>query len=288
MRIVFVVVGGFDADDQELLDALLQTWASLDLALTWLSDTQWSEPTLLPGWSVQDVVSHLNGFESQWFLGRHCEVDLPKPWPSHVHNDIAADNERWVLERRNWMPLRLLTEFREVVEARTKQLNAARFYPQGFDTLVTTFRGDETMRAALETRLVDIACHEQDIRQAINKPGNLDSLGITFVREQMISSLGWVASKQAMLPEGSIVAISLFGDHQETIIIKVSGGRGRLVDAADGNIPTAAATMHGEVFLGVTTGRIDPTAAIADSRIKLRGDPALAAPFAKALRILSI
>jgi uncharacterized protein (TIGR03083 family) len=285
---VFVAVGAFDNDDQELLEALLQTWASLDLVLTWLSDAQWAQSTALPGWSVQDVVSHLSGFESQWFLGRKCNVDLPSPWPAHVGNDIAADNERWVIERRDWAPARLLAEFQDVVEARTKQLNAARFYPQGFDTLVTTFRGDETLRAALETRLVDIACHEQDIRRAIDKPGNIDSLGITFVREQMISSLGWVASKQAMLPEGSIVAVSLYGDHQETIIVKVSGGRGRLVEAADGNIPTAAATMHDEVFLGVTTGRIDATAAIDDGRIKLRGDAELAAPFAKALKILSV
>ena len=44
--------------------ALGEVWASLSDLLGELSDEQWSLPTPLPGWSVQDNVSHIVGTEA--------------------------------------------------------------------------------------------------------------------------------------------------------------------------------------------------------------------------------
>ena len=44
--------------------ALGEVWASLSDLLGELSDEEWSLPTPLPGWNVQDNVSHIVGTEA--------------------------------------------------------------------------------------------------------------------------------------------------------------------------------------------------------------------------------
>lgn len=270
--------------DEELLDTLKDTWASLGTLLDSLPDSSLDLPTDCPGWSVRDQFSHLNGFESEWFLGRYAPTVDGSLYP-HVKNELGGGNEAWVAERKYWTIDDLRHEFHDVVRARLVQLNSARYFPQGLDTVITSFRGDETMRSVLETRLFDVWIHEQDIRRAVAKPGNIDGPAMIHALDRMLASMPWVAAKQAKLDEGSVVAVTLFGSRQITSTVMVTGGRGKMVHAAD-HRPAAAITMHEETFLLITTGRTTIGPLIDDGKITLRGNRSLAESMALALRVL--
>ncbi len=276
----------FTDGDKALIDTMTQTWASISDLLRSLPEDDWKRPSYLAGWDVQAIVSHLIGFESQWFLGRTPEIGLINPAPKHVQNEIAADNERWVTQWEELSPAALMSEFDSMVEARTKHLNAARFYPKGFETPIRTFRGDQPMRDAVATRIVDTAIHEQDIRHACELVWNPVGPGIAFARNQMLNSLGYVAAKQAGLPDGTVIAVTLYGTYQTTVGILVEDGRGRTVSPAE-HQPVAAVTMHDEIFMLVTTGRVPAAEAIQAERIKVRGNTQLASHFASAMRIIN-
>jgi uncharacterized protein (TIGR03083 family) len=277
----------FDSSDQAIIDALTHTWRSIRWLLGDLPPEAWDQRSILPGWDVHAIVAHLVGFEHQWFLGKKPYAEPIQTWPTHVTNELGADNERSVFDWSETHSNELLEAFDEMVGARTKQLLAARFYPSGFDTPVLTFRGDESMRNALQTRLFDIALHEQDIRWSLKCPGNLDGPGIDYVRTQMLNALGYVAGKAADLPDGTVVAVTLFGSHQRTVAVAVQDGRGALVPLAQ-NRAVCAVTMHDEVFLQVTTGRRSAPEALVCEDIKVRGDLEIARRFAVCLQVHSL
>jgi uncharacterized protein (TIGR03083 family) len=271
-------------DDQAIFDTLKHTWTSIRQLASLLSEDQWDTSSALPGWDVHAVFSHVIGFELEWFLGREATSPTPDPWPTHVTNELAADNERWIQDLAQVHPTVLLQLFDEMVDARTKQLNAARFYPQGFGTLVNSFRGDVPIREAVQLRIFDIALHEQDIRWGLGLNAKVDGPGMTHVRTTMLNSLGYAAGKLAKLPDGVAVAVTLFGSFQQTLAVAVQNGKGSIVPVASVR-PVAAITMHDEIFLKVTTGRLDTTAALSASDIKLRGDESVGRQFASALHI---
>jgi uncharacterized protein (TIGR03083 family) len=276
----------FTDSDKVLFETLTETWTMIGELLRALPPVDWARSTDLPGWNVQAVVSHLVGFEQQWFLGRHAQVAPLTSTPEHVLNDIAGDNERWVHQWKDLSPAAMMAEWDHMVAARTQQLNAARFYPQGFGTLIRTFRGDQPIRDALRTRIVDTAVHLEDIRRACELLWNPVGRGITFVRSEMINSLGYVAAKQAQLTDGMVVALTVFGSFQITVAVLIEAGRGRLVQPSD-FAPVAAITMHDETFFLTTTGRLKAADAITASRITLRGNTEIAQKFASNLRVLS-
>jgi uncharacterized protein (TIGR03083 family) len=273
-------------DDRELADICIDAWASLRTTLDSLSPEQWNLSSGLPGWTVRDVVSHLVGFERQWFLGDEPTVDHLDPRPSHVHNEVAADNERWVTMWASESADSMLERYDATVAARKAQLIKAVMSTEGFDALVPSILGHVELRKALLTRIADTTTHEIDIRRACGLPWDPDAPGVDELRAQMIGALPRVASKQAKLPEATVVALSLFGSHSITATVKVENGRGIAVMAGR-HPPVAALTMHDETFILVTTGRINATDAIESGKIKLRGDEAIARQFATALRVIA-
>jgi uncharacterized protein (TIGR03083 family) len=268
--------------DEDLVTTLASTWASIGALIDDIDEKLWNESTDCPGWTVKDQISHLIGFERKWFLDQPSP-ELSTPKKRYVHNELGEDNEAWVADRRSATPEMLRTEFGLVVKVRLAQLNAVRDLSDGFDTAVTTFRGNEPMRDALATRLFDIWVHEQDIRRAVKRPGNYDGPAMLHARDRMLDSLPWVAAKRAKLPDGSVIGIALYGSEQLLRTIRVVEGRGETVQAAD-HRPAAAVTMHEETFLLATTGRKDPAELLEQGKFSLRGDAELAKPMALALR----
>ena len=103
--------------------ALLRaTWHAIDELYTGLDDVDYATPTCLPGWTVQDQLSHLTGTE-EMLLGR------PAPSPdighlTHLRNDIAKMNEAWVEDKRRLSGPEVLEQFRAATAARLEALDA--------------------------------------------------------------------------------------------------------------------------------------------------------------------
>jgi uncharacterized protein (TIGR03083 family) len=275
--------------DVDLLRGLAETWSSIDSVLSVLTPQQWLEPTDCPGWNVQAQVSHLSGFESAWYLGRRPGVPIDTATIAidgastpHVRNSLGVDNEAWIVERADWDCIGVLSEFREVVSSRAVQLSSP-----DFDAISPTWRGDETLRDQLALRLFDTWVHEQDIRRAVAMPGGWDGIAALHCVDRMLSSLPFVVGKQAKLDDGSTIAVSLFGLHQQTVAVTVDGGRAKIVSAAQYQ-PQAALTMHEETFMCVATGRRTPESYLDANKISLRGDQDLARRVATHLKIVNV
>jgi hypothetical protein len=74
--------------------------------------------------------------------------------------------------------------------------------------------------------------HEQDIRQAVGRPGHDSGPAVELALDQMQGALGYVVGKRAGAPDGSAVTFDLTGPAARQIHVAVDG-RGKVVDSLD-------------------------------------------------------
>ena len=186
--------------------ALREVWTSLDELLAELSDDEWSAPSPLPGWTVQDNLSHIIGTEAM-LLDQPSPAEIDREANPHVKNDIGAFNEAWVESLRSLSPSEVLARFREVTEARLAALdqmsvdewNAESFTPAGKDTY----------GRFMQIRAFDCWLHEQDIRDAVGRPGHDTGVAVDVTLDEMENALGFVVGKKAGAETGQSVTFAL-------------------------------------------------------------------------------
>lgn len=230
-----------------------------------LAPEEWDAPTACPGWSVKDNVSHVIGTESL-LLGRpQPEVDLPEDLP-HVRNDIGRINEVWVQSYRPRPPAEVLADLREVVAERRAAL--AGMDQEAFDQESFTPAGPDTYGRFMRIRVMDIWMHEQDVREAVGRPGHVAGLAPELALDEITAAIGYVVGKRAGAPAGSGVRFELTGPMARRIDVEVTD-RARPVEQLDGE-PTVTLTVPGLHFTRLCGGRgADPGA------VEIAGDEAL-------------
>ena len=77
------------------VENLGRIWASIDELCSPLTEEQWKHPTALPGWSVQDNLSHLVDYESR-ALGRPGPEHTPTHL-GHARNAIGRSSKPYML-----------------------------------------------------------------------------------------------------------------------------------------------------------------------------------------------
>ena len=259
-----------EQSDQQLVDRLEQVWRSLDTACTGLDEAQWKTPTDLPGWSVQDNLVHISAIESS-ILGRPAPDHTP-PEYDHVKNEVGQRNEVWVDSRRSWSGADALAEFREVTSARLTQLRG--FAKADFDADSWTPAGPGTVRDLLPFRAFDSWAHEQDIRRAVDRPGDLDGPVADFAFRRVADALPFVVGKKVHPPDGTTVVFEVTGSWPTTVAIVMDGGRAKALSAPpDG--PGAMLTMDAETLACLGMGRWEPANAVDGGKVTIAGDDAL-------------
>lgn len=239
-------------DKDIVIPALLAEWAALDELLSALRPEQWAAPTALPGWSVQDTVSHIVGTECA-LAGRAapaCDVDV-RALP-HVHNDIGAANEIWVRALRAERPERLLERFREITAVRGKHLEG--LSSGEFDAPSWTPAGHRTYGRFMRIRVFDCWMHEQDIRDALGLPGHEDGPCAESALAEVTEALGYLVGKKAGAPDGSSVTIEVTGPMRVTWHVAVEG-RAAVVDRLPGPA-TATLRLSSNVLTRLAGGRV--------------------------------
>jgi uncharacterized protein (TIGR03083 family) len=232
-----------------------------------LGDDDWDRPTACPGWSVKDNLSHIVGTEAM-LLGRdNPQVDLPDDLP-HVRNDIGRFNEAWVEWYRPRPPADVAADLRQVIDERRRAL--AGMDQAAFDKDSFTPAGPDTYGRFMRIRVMDLWTHEQDIREAVARPGHLEGLAPATALDEVSAALGYVVGKKAAAPAGSTVRIELTGPLTRRIDIEVSE-RARVIGALVGE-PTTTLTVPGDHFMRLVAGRgADP------GKVAVEGDAALGA-----------
>ncbi len=266
--------------DQTLVDQLDHVWASLGAFGDTLSEAEWKTPTDVPGWTVQDNLTHVTALE--WMLlGRPApDHEVPDDLP-HVKNDVGRTNERFVDSRRGYSGAEALAEFKDVTAGRLEQLRG--FGPDDFGADSFTPVGPGTVRDLLPFRIFDAWVHEQDMRTAVDKPGHLDGPVADVAMARLTGSLPFVVGKKVAPPDGTTVVVDLRPPLAGRYAV-VAEGRARFLDDVPAQ-PTVTIHADGETFARLASGRLDPSTALA-GRVTIDGDEALGRRIVEELNIL--
>ena len=269
------------ATDDELVEHLDHVWGSIgDLGGT-LTEAEWKTPTDLPGWTVQDNLVHIVALE--WLaLGRPApDHEIPDDLP-HVKNDFGRSNEVFVDSRRDQTGDEALAEFRSVTTDRLAQLRT--FGPDEFGAASFTPTGPGTVRDLLPFRVFDSWVHEQDMRRAVRRPGDLQGPVANAAFGRVVASMPFVVGKKAQAPQGSSVAFDLTAPLARRFAIRTDG-RAQLLDGMPDDA-TVRITTDGETFLRLACGRLDPAAVLTGDAVQFEGDETLGRRVVDALNFL--
>lgn len=237
-------------DRHHIVAALDEVWDALVSLAVDLTADDWSAPTDCPGWSAKDIYAHIIGTESM-LLGRPTPaVELPPNLP-HVRNDTGRFNETWVMSYSERSGSELLADLGEVITERRAAL--ATMDQDAFDALAWTPAGEDTYGRFMRIRVMDQWFHEQDVREAVGRPGHLDGLAPEVVLDELTAAIGYVVGKKAAVPPGTSVRIDLKGPMSHRWDVEVTD-RARVVDWMAGE-PTLTITMPGATFCRVAGGR---------------------------------
>jgi uncharacterized protein (TIGR03083 family) len=236
------------------LEPYVQAWHGsardvIDL-LPNLSDDDWSKPTDLPGWSVHDVAAHLAHLEA--VLAGHDTAHAASrgngQTPSQDYTQAGVD------ARADRSPQELIDELREAVEARVERLQDL---PDPTSKPDTTPGGvDWTWELLLRNRTIDLWCHEQDIRRAVDRPGSLGTAGAQVTANSFAAGMPFVLGKRVAPPVGTSVVWHITGGVPLEIGAIIGDDGRAAAEVADE--PTAALTMTSEAFTVLGAGRRTP------------------------------
>ncbi|MFD0505390.1 maleylpyruvate isomerase family mycothiol-dependent enzyme [Streptomyces chiangmaiensis] len=162
-----------------------------------LVDGEWNRRTPCPGWSVRDVVSHVIGMDCEMLGDPRPIHTLPRDL-FHVTNEHQRYMEMQVDVRRHHTAPEMTSELEYTIIRRNRQLRNETRDP---DSKVRGPLGTEqTLEEAMRYRAFDVWVHEQDLRAALGRPGNLDSPGAYIARDELLAALPKVVAEHAGAP----------------------------------------------------------------------------------------
>ena len=181
------------------------TRALIDVGQT-LSARDFAKDTECPGWTVKDQFSHVAGIEG-WLDGATPpRLDLPEL--PYVKNEQGEFIELFVQERRSREGADIVGELEDILESRLSQLRDATLTEE---TAVRGPFGRTTVAKALALRASDIWVHEQDIRTAVGRPGDLDTAAAALFVSSVIRAFPRVVARDAKVPVGHAVILDVTG-----------------------------------------------------------------------------
>jgi len=189
-----------------LVSAYQQTaQAVVDLGLA-CSDADFDRPTAYPGWTVKDQIAHVVGIESWLHAGDAAPRVVPRH--DHIRGDLAQFSERSVELRRPMRGSKVVDELQTIVKQRVDELSKPELT---LETMIRGVQGPAALGESLRLRIIDIWVHEQDIRQAVGRPGNLDAGGAALFMDSLFAQLPRLVAREAGIPPGNVVIIDCTG-----------------------------------------------------------------------------
>ena len=272
------------------LSTLLDTWEGTLRAVTELgkrlTPQQWEAPTECPGWSAGDIVRHLASIEA--FLAGRPDPQHDVDWDArpHAQGDFGRRTEIGVDVRRTVPQPDACAELESLVDVRLAQI--MRLDPLSPQTEVMgVFGRPVPLETLLRIRVFDTWTHLQDIRRAAGLPGDLATPGAQVSAYQMARSTPFVLARNLGAPAGTTLRVTVTGPVAFERWAGVDDDlRGVDVDElARPDAPTVAIETDWETYARLGAGRLDLTDHAVLERVRLSGDPELAARIPESLAI---
>lgn len=192
----------------EDLSGLVEAFAQCAQAIVDLGHTcreeDFDRPTECTGWTVKDQIAHVVGVEAAMEGRRDPEV----PAGDHTHGETGGHGEYAVQSRRPRSGGDVVSELEHVVAQRLGTLRT----PGLTETSILVGPDGEPMEAAelLHVRIRDLWVHEQDIRTALERPGNLDSPAALVFADHVLHAVPERVGSAGLEP-GTTVIIDMTG-----------------------------------------------------------------------------
>lgn len=218
-----------------------------------LDSEDWAEPTDLPGWSVHDVAAHTAHLEA--ILAGAPEETIDVGEVAHANGLMGLYTEQGVVARRERSPDELITEIRESATSRHTALLADP-PTDGSAAPPIVFGGlPWDQNTLLRNRPLDVWMHEQDVRRAVGRPGNLDTPPADHTIAYMSEALGVIVGKRVAPSAGTTVALAVEGCAPSAVEVG-EDGRARSVEAPSD--PSVRIELGREAFIVTAGGRRTP------------------------------
>ncbi|GGC57077.1 maleylpyruvate isomerase family mycothiol-dependent enzyme [Hoyosella rhizosphaerae] len=234
---------------------LIEQWGTLGQLLDTLTDDEWAAESVLPGWSVHDIVSHVVGTELLLLGSDLPTVDFDVRELEYVRNDLAGINERWVQHFRDKSPTEMRMLFAETMDRRAEALKAMTIEEWYAPTIGPA--GPTEYGKFMLMRLFDCWVHELDIRDSVDKPGDESGPRAEAAFGTIVNSLGYIVGRRAHAPEGSVVEFDFTGPIEFTTYVGVQE-KARVLDKAPEEKPTTIVRISSSLFVRLACGRVDP------------------------------
>lgn len=163
------------------------------------------DATPCPGWDVFAQVAHVESVEAMFAGEPVPRIEIDTADRPHVRNDFGLTVERLIESRRGLSLPELCDRLQEMIERRVA------YFRSDAVTAETEVPGPFGMMPAiglLGIRCFDIWSHEQDLRETLGMPGNLDSPAAVETMRRVYASLGHIAVA-AGVPVGGAVVVEL-------------------------------------------------------------------------------
>ncbi|MGH9114683.1 MAG: maleylpyruvate isomerase family mycothiol-dependent enzyme [Acidimicrobiales bacterium] len=240
-----------------LTSQLASVWASLRSLGAGLTDDEWAASSPCPGWPVSALYAHMIGTEST-LLGR-AAPDVDPGSPPHVRNDIGKFNEAWVASLAGEPRQAVLRRFDDVTAERSRALAA--MGEEDFSADSWTPIGKSDYRRFMQIRVFDCWVHEQDIRDAVGRPGPEDGPAAEQSVDEIARAFSYLVGKKAGAPDGSSVTVELTGPVRRQLHAAVVEGRARTVESL-AEPATARVSLSSRAFTRLACGRVDPASVL--------------------------
>jgi uncharacterized protein (TIGR03083 family) len=237
---------------------------------------EWTLPTACPGWSVREQVAHVLAVERQ-LSGEPAPPRL-ETYPPHVRSPSGEHMESGIAALRDLSNAELVTRLAGTVEVRLGQLTELGTDPAA--TVTGTLGTQVPLARFVPIRVLDLWTHEQDLRQALGRPGGMDGAPARTSRDTMVAFLPRLLD-EAGAPAGTTLALEVTGPLAVGMAVSVGDdGPPMPIERLDAPA-TATVRTDSWTFMRLTAGRVDPT--VAD--VEVEGDRDLAARVLEQLNV---
>ncbi|GGR60335.1 uncharacterized protein (TIGR03083 family) [Nocardioides luteus] len=255
-------------------------WSSIGDLLTLLEqldETDWDLATDLPGWDVRAIASHVAHLEGLTAGAPREDVEVPEA--DHIKSPMGQFTEVGVLTRREADPASIIDEIRRHSAVRREALLAEPPEDAAAPAIGVFGAIGWTTGKLLRNRPLDVWMHEQDIRRATGRPGNLDTAGALHTADYLLEGVGFVLAKKAGGAPGSTVVVEVEGHPAYAFTVTKEGKGVPLAGAVTD--PAVTLSTDRETYVLLAGGR----AAADPAKVTITGDPTLGTKIVENLNI---